>query len=475
MDIDILPLPKLERISSSYSSSTCNSSTSPNVLPESMKVLEEQQISDFDDRYDQLLSPATPSNSPQSMMTRSPVPTTRKRKRKSSIMIIKPTRWSPPLQCNQKMSGSNSINHHPTTTAVDTDFKPSFYNPNEIKHRRRISSQQCEVLEAEYQNNIKPNATKRHQLAERLGMTPRTVQIWFQNKRAKAKQQRHQRQHHHHHQENRSSPSTEISSPSSPSSSSPSSSSSSSYSLSSLATNSLDIMTFDDGRLDPIYLVDNCDMTTAEYQTTKNGILWHSNDDTKNTNAVVAPMMTPSGSGMMDDHGTIKSSSPLSSTIPFSASKSGTFGTCDAFRTWLYPTSNVIHPYNETMKTNELLFAHSTTSTAPSSLSSSPLQQYASLNSKSSQMHQSESHDNDHCLNNNDTNNNTIISWNNGLHNDKDDDDMSSFVLNWMQKSSNNTEADSFMTPMWPYIMNQQNIQHLPFPLGQDDWTCFPI
>ncbi|KAI8332265.1 homeobox domain-containing protein, partial [Chlamydoabsidia padenii] len=56
------------------------------------------------------------------------------------------------------------------------------------KHRRRISSDQCGILEDEYLINTKPNATKRHQLAEQLGMTPRTVQIWFQNKRAKAKQ-----------------------------------------------------------------------------------------------------------------------------------------------------------------------------------------------------------------------------------------------------------------------------------------------
>ncbi|KAI8337036.1 homeobox domain-containing protein, partial [Chlamydoabsidia padenii] len=57
------------------------------------------------------------------------------------------------------------------------------------KHRRRVSSQQYDVLEEEYRINTKPNASKRHQLAERLGMAPRTVQIWFQNKRAKAKQQ----------------------------------------------------------------------------------------------------------------------------------------------------------------------------------------------------------------------------------------------------------------------------------------------
>ncbi|KAI9303113.1 homeobox domain-containing protein, partial [Cunninghamella echinulata] len=56
------------------------------------------------------------------------------------------------------------------------------------KHRRRISTEQCDILESEYEKNTKPNASKRYQLAHQLGMTPRTVQIWFQNKRAKTKQ-----------------------------------------------------------------------------------------------------------------------------------------------------------------------------------------------------------------------------------------------------------------------------------------------
>ncbi|KAI8069460.1 homeobox domain-containing protein, partial [Gongronella butleri] len=56
------------------------------------------------------------------------------------------------------------------------------------KHRRRISPEQCHVLETEYGMDTKPNATKRHLLAEKLGMTPRAIQIWFQNKRAKQKQ-----------------------------------------------------------------------------------------------------------------------------------------------------------------------------------------------------------------------------------------------------------------------------------------------
>lgn len=67
------------------------------------------------------------------------------------------------------------------------DFRPSFYNPFEIKHRRRTSRAQLKVLEKSFLENPKPNATVRRILAQKLDMTPRGVQIWFQNRRAKAK------------------------------------------------------------------------------------------------------------------------------------------------------------------------------------------------------------------------------------------------------------------------------------------------
>ncbi|KAI8888998.1 homeobox-domain-containing protein, partial [Backusella circina FSU 941] len=70
------------------------------------------------------------------------------------------------------------------------DFRPTFYNPFEIKHRRRTSRAQLKILEKSFSENSKPNATTRRILAQTLDMTPRGVQIWFQNRRAKAKLQR---------------------------------------------------------------------------------------------------------------------------------------------------------------------------------------------------------------------------------------------------------------------------------------------
>ncbi|CAE6538971.1 unnamed protein product [Rhizoctonia solani] len=66
-------------------------------------------------------------------------------------------------------------------------FVTAFWNPYEVKHRRRTSRAQLSVLETEFDTDPKPNADKRRSLASQLNMTPRAIQVWFQNRRAKIK------------------------------------------------------------------------------------------------------------------------------------------------------------------------------------------------------------------------------------------------------------------------------------------------
>ncbi|KAG8694946.1 hypothetical protein FRC08_008164 [Ceratobasidium sp. 394] len=66
-------------------------------------------------------------------------------------------------------------------------FVTAFWNPYEVKHRRRTSRAQLAVLEHEFDADPKPNAEKRRNLANQLNMTPRAIQVWFQNRRAKIK------------------------------------------------------------------------------------------------------------------------------------------------------------------------------------------------------------------------------------------------------------------------------------------------
>nr|XP_013180850.1 unnamed protein product [Papilio xuthus] len=70
------------------------------------------------------------------------------------------------------------------------DDESTFINeddPYTIKHRKRTSKKQLEVLEKTFEMSIRPDAKLRKKLGEQLGMTPRAVQIWFQNRRAKVK------------------------------------------------------------------------------------------------------------------------------------------------------------------------------------------------------------------------------------------------------------------------------------------------
>ncbi|KAH9445694.1 hypothetical protein H4Q26_004184 [Puccinia striiformis f. sp. tritici PST-130] len=70
---------------------------------------------------------------------------------------------------------------------ADLGHPTTFYDPFQIKHRRRTTPAQLGILEAQFQSNCKPDVALRKQLADRLDMTPREVQVWFQNRRAKTK------------------------------------------------------------------------------------------------------------------------------------------------------------------------------------------------------------------------------------------------------------------------------------------------
>ncbi|OAG29336.1 hypothetical protein NEDG_01409 [Nematocida displodere] len=70
------------------------------------------------------------------------------------------------------------------------ELKNTYYNPFHVKPRKRTSKEQLEVLEKTFETNIKPDAALRKALAGKLGMTPRSVQVWFQNKRAKVKNEK---------------------------------------------------------------------------------------------------------------------------------------------------------------------------------------------------------------------------------------------------------------------------------------------
>lgn len=58
------------------------------------------------------------------------------------------------------------------------------------KKRRRASGRQLEVLNGVYARTAFPTTEERHELARQLDMSPRSVQIWFQNRRQSQRERR---------------------------------------------------------------------------------------------------------------------------------------------------------------------------------------------------------------------------------------------------------------------------------------------
>lgn len=87
----------------------------------------------------------------------------------------------------------SSLQHHqasPASRVDSSEWKQSSffsYRPNEVKHRKRTTRQQLKVLEETFRSTQKPDGNVRKSLALQLNMTPRNVQVWFQNRRAKDK------------------------------------------------------------------------------------------------------------------------------------------------------------------------------------------------------------------------------------------------------------------------------------------------
>jgi len=66
-------------------------------------------------------------------------------------------------------------------------FQTKFTYVKEPRKRTRTSLQQLEVLINFFDKQPCPTIKQRKQLAEKTGMTPRCVQVWFQNRRAKGR------------------------------------------------------------------------------------------------------------------------------------------------------------------------------------------------------------------------------------------------------------------------------------------------
>ena len=72
-----------------------------------------------------------------------------------------------------------------TPDSLEDQIKREELEPK--KKRLRTTPEQLRILNKEFLEEQMPNATARAVLAKMVGMSPRAVQVWFQNRRAKAK------------------------------------------------------------------------------------------------------------------------------------------------------------------------------------------------------------------------------------------------------------------------------------------------
>jgi hypothetical protein len=87
-----------------------------------------------------------------------------------------------------KIGKSNSVKSPSTTTSSQPTTNNSQSPPStNNKKRTRATPEQLAILEDTFKTNTSPNSKVREALAEKVNMSERSIQIWFQNRRAKMK------------------------------------------------------------------------------------------------------------------------------------------------------------------------------------------------------------------------------------------------------------------------------------------------
>lgn len=83
---------------------------------------------------------------------------------------------------------TNKLNNNNEASPEGDDNQLNSTNTaTSVRKRTRATADQLAVLEETFAVNVSPNSKLRKQLAEQLNMTERSIQIWFQNRRAKVK------------------------------------------------------------------------------------------------------------------------------------------------------------------------------------------------------------------------------------------------------------------------------------------------
>ncbi|KAK3685125.1 putative homeoprotein [Podospora appendiculata] len=92
-----------------------------------------------------------------------------------------------PSRGNQTPSPSTPGSNHQSSSSKRPPRKSTLTQQQKNQKRQRATQDQLNTLEVEFNKNPTPTAIVRDRIAEEINMTERSVQIWFQNRRAKIK------------------------------------------------------------------------------------------------------------------------------------------------------------------------------------------------------------------------------------------------------------------------------------------------
>lgn len=95
------------------------------------------------------------------------------------------------------MNMEETLKRRPFYTSQEDLFDEEYYDEQSPEKKRRLSPEQVRLLEKSFEEENKLEPERKSQLASKLGLQPRQVAVWFQNRRARWKTKQLERDYDH--------------------------------------------------------------------------------------------------------------------------------------------------------------------------------------------------------------------------------------------------------------------------------------